>query len=145
MKKLLIVTTILCCIYVTSFAQTEKKTSKVIPLTEKEFIKKVWDYKRYPNRCVYKGKLPAVIDFYADWCGPCRRLAPIMDSLAEEYDGKVLFYKVNVDTETGLSTSFDVTTIPMVLFIPKKGNPTKKTGGVWKEYYEQVIEEKLLK
>ena len=70
----------------TANAQEEKKESKVQHLTYKEFLKKVWDFEKDPTTFVYKGKLPAIVDFYADWCGPCRRVAPIMEKLAEEYD-----------------------------------------------------------
>ena len=95
-------------------AQEKKAESKVKHLTYKEFTKKVWDFEKSPNTFVYKGKLPAVIDFYADWCGPCRRVAPIMEKMAEEYDGRLLVYKIDVDQEKELASAFGVKSIPMV-------------------------------
>jgi thioredoxin len=108
-------------------------------------LSKVWNFKSNPNTFEYKGKLPAVIDFYADWCGPCRRVAPIMEKMAEEYDGKLLVYKVNVDQEKELSAAFNVKSIPMVLFIPMEGQPMMQVGALPEEGYKQVIEEQLLK
>ena len=108
-------------------------------------MKKVWDFESNPNTFVYKGKLPAVIDFYADWCGPCRRVAPLMEKFAEDYDGKLLVYKVNVDKEKQLASVFQVRSIPMVLFIPKEGQPMMQVGALTEEGYREVIEEQLLK
>ena len=126
-------------------AQEEKKESKVIHLTYKEFLKKVWDFEKDPTTFNYKGKLPAVIDFYADWCGPCRRVAPIMERLAEEYDGKLLVYKINTDQERELSAAFQVKSIPMVLFVPMEETPLMSVGAMQEQEYRQVIEEQLLK
>ena len=129
----------------TANAQEEKKESKVQHLTYKEFLKKVWDFEKDPTTFVYKGKLPAVIDFYADWCGPCRRVAPIMERLAEEYDGQLLVYKVNTDKERDLASVFQVKSIPMVLFIPVEGQPMMQVGAMPEEGYRKVVEEQLLK
>ena len=126
-------------------AQEEKKESKVQHLTYKEFLKKVWDFEKDPNTFKYKGKLPAIVDFYADWCGPCRRVAPIMEKLAEEYDGRLLVYKVNTDQERGLASAFQVKSIPMVLFIPMEGQPMMQVGALPEEGYKKVVEEQLLK
>ena len=126
-------------------AQAEKKESKVQHLTYKEFLKKVWDFEKSPNTFVYKGKLPAIVDFYADWCGPCRRVAPIMEKLAEEYDGKLLIYKVNTQNETGLANAFQIRSIPTVLFIPMEGQPMMQVGALPEEGYRQVIEQHLVK
>ena len=129
----------------TAHAQETQTESKVKHLTYKEFLKKVWDFESNPNTFVYKGKLPAVIDFYADWCGPCRRVAPLMEKFAEDYDGKLLVYKVNVDKEKQLASVFQVRSIPMVLFIPKEGQPMMQVGALTEEGYREVIEEQLLK
>ena len=126
-------------------AQEEKKESKVQHLTYNEFLKKVWNFEKDQNTFVYKGKLPAIIDFYADWCGPCRRVAPIMEKLAQEYDGRLLVYKINVDQEKELASAFQVRSIPMVLFIPMKGMPYKQVGAMQEQGYRDVIEEQLLK
>ena len=129
----------------TTNAQEKKAESKVKQLTYNEFLKKVWNFENNPNTFIYKGKLPAIIDFYADWCGPCRRVAPIMEKLAEEYDGKLLVYKVNVDQEKELSNVFSITSIPMVLFIPLEGQPMTQVGAMQEAEYKKVVEEKLIK
>ena len=126
------------------FAQ-DKDDSKVIHLTYKEFTQKVWDFTKNPDTFVYAGKLPCVVDFYADWCGPCRKVSPIMETMAKEYDGKLIIYKVNVDKEPNLAAAFQVTSIPMVLFIPMKGQPMKQVGALNEQQYKQIIEQNLLK
>ena len=108
-------------------------------------MKKVWDFEKDPNTFNYKGKLPAIVDFYADWCGPCRRVAPIMEKLAEEYDGKLLIYKVNTQNEGDLAKAFQIRSIPTMLFIPMEGQPMMQVGALPEEGYRQVIEERLLK
>ena len=126
-------------------AQETKVESKVKHLTYKEFLSKVWNFESNPNTFVYKGKLPAIVDFYADWCGPCRRVAPIMEKLAEEYDGKLLIYKVNTQYETELAKAFQIRSIPTVLFIPMEGQPMMQVGALPEEGYRQVIEQHLVK
>ena len=91
------------------------------------------------------GKVPAVIDFYADWCGPCRKVGPIMEKLAQEYDGRLSVYKVNVDKEKDLATAFQVRSIPMVLFVPLEGQPMMQVGALPETEYRKVVEERLLK
>ena len=145
MKKSILIAMAVMVFGLTVNAQEEKKESKVLHLTYKEFLKKIWDFEKSPNTFVYKGKLPAIVDFYADWCGPCRRVAPIMEKLAEEYDGKLLVYKINVDQEKELSATFNVKSIPMVLFIPMEGQPMMQVGALPEEGYRKVVEEQLLK
>ena len=145
MRKTILIAMVILATAFTANAQDKKDESKVKQLTYKEFLKKVWNMENNPNTFIYKGKLPAVIDFYADWCGPCRRVAPIMEKLAEEYDGKLLVYKVNVDQEKDLATAFQVKSIPMVLFIPLEGRPMMQVGALPEEGYRKVIEEQLLK
>jgi thioredoxin len=145
MKKSILIAMLIMVAGLTANAQVEQKESKVKHLTYKEFLKKVWDFEKDPNTFTYKGEVPAIVDFYADWCGPCRRVAPIMDKLAEEFDGKLLIYKVNVDQEKTLANAFQVTSIPTVLFIPKKGQPMMQVGALPEEGYRQVIQEQLLK
>ena len=145
MKKSILFAMILMVAGLTATAQENKTESKVKHLTYSEFKKLVWDFEKNPNTFVYKGKLPAIVDFYADWCGPCRRVAPIMEKLAEEYDGKLLVYKVNVDHEKQLAAAFQVKSIPMVLFIPTEGMPYKQVGAMQEQGYRDVIEEQLLK
>ena len=145
MRKVVFIAMVILATAFTANAQEEKKESKVKHLTYNEFLKKVWDFEKDPNTFTYKGKLPAIVDFYADWCGPCRRVAPIMEKLAEEYDGKLLVYKVNTDQEKNLSAAFNVKSIPMVLFIPVEGQPMMQVGALPEEGYRKVVEEQLLK
>ncbi len=119
---------------------------KVQKINTKQFIDKIFDYKANPNKWVYKGDKPAIIDFYADWCGPCKRVAPIMEELAKEYKGKVNFYKINTDEERELSGGvFGIRSIPSILYIPVNGQPMMDMGAKPKSAYVQVIKEKLLK
>jgi len=145
MKKTILIAIAILAFGFAANAQEKKEESNVKHLTYNEFLKKVWDFEKNPNTFIYKGELPAIIDFYADWCGPCRRVAPIMEKLAEEYDGKLLVYKVNTDQERGLSAAFQVKSIPMVLFIPLEGQPMMQVGALPEEGYRKVVEEQLIK
>ena len=145
MKKTILLAMVILATTFTACAQDKKDESKVKQLTYKEFTKKVWDFEKDPSTFVYKGKLPAVIDFYADWCGPCRRVAPVMEKLAEEYDGQLLVYKINVDQEKELANAFQVKSIPMVLFIPLEGQPMMQVGAMQEAEYKKVVEEHLIK
>jgi thioredoxin len=113
-------------------------------LTYDTFLEKVWDFETNPQEWVYEGEVPCVIDFYADWCKPCRMVAPIMDDLAKEYDGKVKIYKVDVDKEKRLASVFQVRSIPAVLFSPTEGRPMMQAGALPKDQYVKIIEENLL-
>ena len=145
MKKSILIAMVILATAFTATAQENKEESKVKNLTYNEFLKQVWNFESSPNTFIYKGKLPAVIDFYANWCGPCRRVAPIMEKLAEEYDGRLLVYKVNVDQEKELAAAFQVKSIPMVLFIPLEGQPMMQVGALPEEGYRKVIQDSLLK
>lgn len=145
MKKTILIAMVLLATAFTANAQSRRESPGVKQLTYNEFLRKIWDMERNPNTFTYRGNLPAVIDFYADWCGPCRRVAPIMEELAQRYDGKVLFYKVNVDQESQLSSAFEVRSIPMVLFVPMHGQPMKQIGAMSKEDYIRLIEDNLLR
>lgn len=157
MRKIVLIAMVILATACSANAQEKKEESKVKHLTYNEFLSKVWNFKSNPNTFEYKGKLPAVIDFYADWCGPCRRVAPIMEKLAEEYDGKLLVYKINVDQEKELSQAFNIRSIPAVMFIPVAESsstrgasatsvqPMMQVGAMPEEGYRKVIEEQLLK
>ncbi len=93
---------------------------------------------------IYEGDKPAIVDFYATWCGPCKRVAPILEELAEEYDGKIVIYKVDTDREPELAKAFGITSIPTLLFIPKAGEPQATQGALPKEAFKKAIEEFLL-
>jgi len=122
----------------------DSKTGKVIVLTEAEFKKLVWDYDANPSKWVYEGELPAVIDFYADWCGPCKRVAPIMEKLAKEYDGRIIIYKVNTDQNRELSGVFGIRSIPSILFIPKSDQPSMQAGALQEAQYRKIFDEFVL-
>ena len=145
MKKAILIALVIIATAMTANAQEKKNEPKVKHLTYNEFLKKVWDFEKNPTTFEYKGKLPAVIDFYADWCGPCRRVAPIMEQMAEDYEGKLLVYKVNVSEEKDLAAVFQVRSIPMVLFIPVKGNPMMQVGALPEAEYRETVEEFLIK
>jgi len=122
------------------------QTAKVVHLTTQMFIDQIFDYKASPTKWIYKGDKPAIIDFYADWCGPCKRVAPIMEELAQEYAGQINIYKVNTDEERELAGQvFGIRSIPSILYIPVHGQPTMYTGAFPKERYVQLINENLLK
>lgn len=145
MKKFILIALALFVGCITVNAQEQKEESKVKQLTYNEFLRKIWDFEKDPTTFKYKGKLPAIVDFYADWCGPCRRVAPIMEKLAEEYDGRLLIYKVNTQYEADLANAFQIRSIPTVLFIPMEGQPMMQVGALPEEGYRKVIEEQLLK
>ena len=128
--------------------QTEGKEApaegSVIVMNKDMFIKNVFDYEK-SKEWKYKGDKPAIIDLYADWCGPCRMTAPIMKELAKEYAGKIVIYKVNVDKEKELAALFNATSIPLFVFIPMNGEPQLFRGAADKATYKKAIDEFLLK
>jgi len=97
-------------------------------LTKAEFIEKVWDFTKSPNDWKYLGNKPAIIDFYADWCGPCRIASPILEEIGADYAGKILIYKINTDQERELAKVFNITGIPAFLYIPVNGKPIMMAG-----------------
>lgn len=116
---------------------------EVIVMNKSLFISNVFDYEK-TSEWEYKGNKPAIIDLYADWCGPCRTVAPIMKELAKEYEGKIIIYKVNTDKEKELSALFNATSIPLFVFIPLKGEPQLFRGAADKATYKKVIDIFLL-
>ena len=115
------------------------KSGEVIVMNKEMFINDVFDYQN-SKEWKYKGDKPAIIDLYADWCGPCRMTAPIMKSLAKEYDGKIVIYKVNVDKEKELAALFNATSIPLFVFIPMEGEPQLFRGAADKATYKKAID-----
>ncbi len=116
------------------------KTEK---MTAQDFKEKVFNYETEQD-WKYLGQLPAIIDFYADWCGPCKMIAPVLEELAAEYNDRLVIYKVNTDQEQELSAVFGIQSIPTLLFIDANGEPSMQPGALPKHVLKQVIEEKLL-
>ena len=123
----------------------EAKKMNTTELTLSEFKNKVMDFEKDPDNWNYKGDKPAIIDFYATWCGPCKATAPILDSLAEEYKDKIIVYKVDVDKEQELASMFGIRSIPSLLFIPMQGDPKMQVGAMGRMDLENAIKNTLLK
>jgi len=107
-------------------------------LDKQAFIEKVFDYEK-EKEWKYRGSLPAIIDFYADWCGPCKMVAPILEKLSAEYDGKLLIYKVDTDKEQELAGAFGIQSIPSLLFVPRTGEPQMARGALGREAFDKAI------
>lgn len=114
-----------------------------IQLTTAGFKEKVFNYDTEKD-WKYQGTLPAIIDFYADWCGPCKMVAPVLEELSNEYEGRLVIYKVNTDIEQELASVFGIQSIPTMLFIGADGEPTLQPGAFPKHTFKKIIEEKLL-
>ncbi|GAB1370070.1 hypothetical protein MASR1M45_01280 [Candidatus Kapaibacterium sp.] len=110
-------------------------------LSKQEFIDTIFDFEN-KTEWEYNGELPVIIDFYADWCGPCRMLSPIMEELSNEYHGKVNIFKVDTEAEQELAAAFGIRSIPSVLFIPTKSErPQMSVGAMRKEDYKKAIQD----
>ena len=118
---------------------------EVIVLNKAEFLEKVFNYEKHPNEWVYEGSKPCIVDFYADWCGPCKQVAPILRDLAILYKKEIIVYKINVDQEKELAAAFGIQSIPTFLFIPKEGKPMMSMGALPREDFVKQIDEYLLK
>jgi thioredoxin len=107
-------------------------------LTKETFLKKVFNFEKN-KEWTFEGKRPAVIDFYADWCGPCKMLAPILEQLSEEYGDKIDVYKIDTEAEQELAAAFGIRSIPSVLFCPAEGKPEMANGALPKQELERII------
>lgn len=123
--------------------KTENKM-KTIPLNKADFLKKVANYETNSTEWKYLGDKPAIIDFYATWCGPCKMVAPILEELAAEYGDKIYIYKVDTEQEEELAASFGIRSIPSILFIPMNGKPQMAQGAMPKASFKEAIEKVLL-
>lgn len=127
-------------------AQNDKKKDNapkaVKELNADSFTQKVFDMDS--EDLVFLGDKPAIVDFTASWCGPCQRIAPILEELAKEYEGQIVIYKVDVDKEKGLAQAFNVSSIPAVLYIPLDGEPVMTVGARGKERFKEEIGTLLL-
>lgn len=112
-------------------------------LTKEQFLTKVFDFEN-KQEWEFQGDKPAVIDFYADWCGPCKMVAPIIEELSKEYDGKVDFYKIDTEAEQELAMAFGIQSIPSLLFIPMEGKPQMAAGALPKDSFVELIDKELL-
>lgn len=125
-------------------AQNTENKMKPIHMTKALFLEKVANYETNPDEWKYLGDKPALIDFYADWCGPCKRVAPILEELAAEYGDSIIIYKVNTEEEQELSAIFNIRSIPSLLFIPMNGDPQIAQGAMSKTDFKQHIDMILL-
>lgn len=114
-----------------------------IQLTSEKFKQDIFDYTT-EKEWNYKGNVPAIIDFYANWCGPCKMVAPILEELSNQYDGKLNIYKVDTEIEQELSAIFRIRSIPSILFIPKDKQPMMQAGAMPKHMSKEIINEKLI-
>ena len=129
---------------------TENVAKKVLPtasvkhITKAEYLQLVYNYEKNPKTFVYEGKIPAIVDFYADWCGPCKRVAPILDKLAAKYAGKINIYKVDVDAEKDLAGAHGIQSIPTMILFPIGGQPQVVQGALPEDQLEAAIQQVLL-
>lgn len=121
-----------------------KTTMKPIELTKAEFLQRVADIDASPAEWHYLGDRPALIDFYATWCGPCRMVAPVLEELAAEYGDSVYIYKIDTDKEQELAAAFGIRSIPSLLFVPMEGTPQMVQGAMGKADFKRLIDELLL-
>lgn len=128
---------------VTTSESTNNEKSYVKTMTYNDFIKKVWDIELSASNFAFKGSKPCVIDFYATWCGPCKKVAPIMEKLAKEYDGKVDFYKVDTDQDQKLAVVLQIRNIPTVFFMKEGAQPEKSVGAKDEGYFRTQINKLL--
>ncbi|MCG8701705.1 MAG: thioredoxin [Bacteroidales bacterium] len=109
-------------------------------LTKETFKEKVFDFEANKD-WKYQGKIPCMIDFYADWCGPCKMVAPLLEELSEEYNGKLLIYKVDTEAEKELASVFGIQSIPSLLFVPLEGQPQMAMGALPKDTFEKAFKD----
>lgn len=111
-------------------------------LTKETFLTKVFDFEKN-QEWKFQGDKPCIIDFYADWCGPCKMVAPILEELATEYDGKLNIYKVDTEAEQELASVFGIRSIPSILFVPGEGQPQMAAGALPKETFKKAFKDVL--
>ena len=150
MKKLIFASIILVTLFTAcgektkeNSTQEEKKTG-TIHLNKAEFFAKVTNFETNPTEWKYLGDKPCIIDFYATWCGPCKTVAPILEEIAKEYDGKIYVYKVDVDAQPEIAAAYGIQSIPTILFCPMTVNPQMTQGAMPKEDFTKAIKEVLL-
>lgn len=127
-----------------SLSLYKQLTMPTVKLTTQDFKDNIFNYET-EKEWSYKGAVPAIIDFYADWCGPCKMVAPVLEELSDEYAGKLVIYKVDTEKELELASVFGIQSIPTFLFIPVTGDPMMQPGAFPKKVFKQIIEEHLVK
>lgn len=129
-------------------AESNEKTNLVKHMSRQEFLTQIWNYEKHPN-FKFEGNQPTIIDFYADWCGPCKIAAPILADIAQKYANGLVVYKINTDREKELSTALGISSLPTFLFIPVQGKPVIIQGigsskAETKQMFIETIESHLL-
>ncbi len=150
MNKLKVVFLLALLISYSSLFAVTPEDAAIQKLTKADFYQKIMNLEKNPTEWKYSGNLPCIVDFYADWCGPCRTASPILEELAQKYKGQIVVYKVNTDNEKELARAFNIQGIPAFLWIPKSGKPTMSSGIAsskeeTKAMFEKMIKEILLK
>lgn len=146
MKKLTIILVLFAVAFSASATDPKvKKTATPIDITKADFIEKIFDYEANTNEWKYKGDKPAIIDFHAVWCGPCRLTNPILKELAAEYGDEIYIYKIDVDKEPELASVFGVRSIPTFIFVPMGESPQVAQGALPKKSFKEAIDKLLLK
>lgn len=120
-------------------SEKDQGNAEPVHLDKSAFLNKVFNYEENPKKWVFEGNRPCIIDFYADWCGPCKKVAPIMKDLAKKYQGKVDVYKIDTDKPKELAQVFGIQSIPSVMFCPEKGKPAMYKGAFPKSKYQKLI------
>ena len=143
MRKVIIIFATIAAFFIAASQVNAQTKQDVVTLSTKEFCEKVYDINAESLK--YKGEKPAIVDFYADWCGPCRAIAPTLEELAKEYGDKIVIYKVNIDKSRELAVAFDISSIPAIMYIPVKGEPKMTLGSRSKDKFKKEIETYLLK
>ncbi len=151
LKDLFLISVVLLLVSCSMSAKSDKNETEkvaaqgeVVVLDKANFLTKVYNYEKNQSEWVYEGEKPCIVDFYANWCGPCKKVAPILKELAGEYKNDIIIYKINVDNEKELAAAFGIQSIPTLLFIPAKGKPQLAQGALSKEQFVEQINGFLL-
>ena len=151
LKDLFLISVVLLLVSCSMSAKSDKNETggvaaqgEVVVLNKADFLTKVYNYEKNQSEWVYEGTKPCIVDFYADWCGPCKKVSPILKELAGEDKNDIVIYKINVDNEKELAAAFGIQSIPTLLFIPAKGKPQIAQGALSKEQFVEQINGFLL-
>ena len=151
LKDLFLISVVLLLVSCSMSAKSDKNETgnvaaqgEVVVLNKADFLTKVYNYEKNQTEWVYEGTKPCIVDFYADWCGPCKKVSPILKELAGEYKNDIIIYKINVDNEKELAAAFGIQSIPTLLIIPAKGKPQLAQGALSKEQFVEQINGFLL-